>query len=376
MSLLLWACVVLTAATLAALFTAFPRNALAKARLYAGSLPYFFLSKEWPRMRTGPHAANAFPPRVSVASGPGAPAARVVIRVYFVRHGESVWNACVNRFGLFWPFRVARALLAEAALFFTDPLDSQVVDTPLSARGRQQAKDLAAFLRQNPSAVAADPASSVVVASNLRRAMETAVIGLGPRLAATRERVAVHSALQEASRNADALSVSTRRGLVAPIPFAGVPPASAAPDGAGPSGSARSVLLSKVFDARLNGGNKELKSNVWLRHDAFVQSLLLGAEGASEGPALVPANAAADGGQPPSTPRPRLQSAVVVGHSMWFKKFFARFLPAGSAHVAGQQKMENCAVVAFDLVWDRTSGGVVSIDEASIKPVYKGFGKK
>lgn len=67
-----------------------------------------------------------------------------------------------------------------------------------------------------------------------------------------------------------------------------------------------------------------------------------------------------------------LREVIVVGHSSYFRNFFRRFLPPHSTHVAKKRKMENCAVVGFDLIHYASSNEFV-IDERSIRVFYKGF---
>lgn len=67
---------------------------------------------------------------------------------------------------------------------------------------------------------------------------------------------------------------------------------------------------------------------------------------------------------------------VVGGHSLVFREFFKRYLPAASAFPGKSRKMINCGVVAFDL--EVFADGEAFVDEASVEVVYGGFegGKK
>lgn len=123
------------------------------------------------------------------------------------RHGESDWNEVFNRgFGPSFPMRLLMAILRELRLAETP--DSVFIDSGLSPLGMQQARELMTFLEGS-----ADPTDnagmhallrgdgraqedSVVMSSNLRRALATAAIGLQRRLHLTGERVLIVSDLQ------------------------------------------------------------------------------------------------------------------------------------------------------------------------------------
>lgn len=102
-------------------------------------------------------------------------------RIIFIRHGESEWNYMFNSgFGLGFPIRVLKGLIKEGIVFSLK--DSVFLDSPLSARGYQQAKDLRKFLRESSRSGqdtrSKDVASMVkgqglLVTSNLRRACKS-----------------------------------------------------------------------------------------------------------------------------------------------------------------------------------------------------------
>lgn len=264
------------------------------------------------------------------------------VRVVFIRHGESIWNALFNRFGVAWPFRAVRYLIEGALLFVGNRHDSVIIDSPLSPKGEQQAAELATFVK-SPSgrnAIPFDAQSSVVVSSNLRRAMGTALAGLDARLRANRgEKITIDSSLQEGSRNADAQSFMVAKYRLVDSPVLGYQSA---------------VELGQVFDPSLSLGNKSRSSNVYQRMDAFAARVF--GEGPDGHPTL-------PGGSP--------STVIAVGHSLWFRNFFGRYLPASSQHVAKKKKMKNCAVVSFDLVVD--GNGAISVDESSIVANHLGF---
>ena len=109
-------------------------------------------------------------------------------RVYFVRHGESLWNQVFNRgfnVGIIWRF-------VECAIqeFHLLPVpDSVFWDSPLSPLGIRQAVQLSSWIEQssstNPHAAVLGGQSevpSVLCSSNLRRAVATLLTCLSGRL--------------------------------------------------------------------------------------------------------------------------------------------------------------------------------------------------
>ncbi|CCW68971.1 unnamed protein product [Phytomonas sp. Hart1] len=264
------------------------------------------------------------------------------IRIVFIRHGQSVWNSVYNEKNRDLPFNIVRTLLLEIRYFFTQPLASGLIDSPLSAEGIQQSKELANFMQGAEGRISFDTSTSVILCSNLRRTMQTALIGLDPRLKLSGEKIVVNSALQEGSRFIDTHSFSSESGKMAPMTFPGFE-------------DPAKVL--NMFDARLNKGNKSIETDLNGRSDIFLSHTF--------GGTIVPAISGENGAK-------NLNEIIVVGHSIFFRNFFKRFLPRNSSHIAKKYKMENCAVVAFDLIRNVSTGEVV-IDENSIKPLYKGF---
>lgn len=272
-----------------------------------------------------------------------------VIRVVFIRHGQSVWNSLFNTYGLFWPLRVVKAIFLEIVYFFKDPFNSVFIDSPLTSKGIKEAQELAQFLRMSKGKISFDPNNSLVVCSNLRRAMETAVICMSSRIAVTKEKIVVDSSLQEASRNIDAQTLSTERGKIVFYKIAGLN---------------TPQQVSATFDARLNAGNKTPKVNVYGRMDDFISHLF----GGSGQYFYIPASR-------PELGNEQLKEVIVVGHSSFFRCFFRRFLPSLSSHIAKEKKLQNCGVVAFDIIQNETTGEIF-IDESSINVFYKGFVKR
>lgn len=314
------------------------RNFWAKTKVYLGGTKYMLVSKDLPKKFSGSNFFRGW--NISPAQQRKG---KRTIRVVFIRHGQSVWNSVFNAFGLAWPVRSLKALFGEWYLFFTNPLDSYIIDSPLSAKGRTEGEDLGSFVRTAHGKITLDTTKSVIVCSNLRRAMATAMLGLQPRLAKTRERIIIDSTLQEGSRNIDAQSFSTAPGKIAATPVLDLDTA---------------LQLHSTFDPSFNAGNKSSTSNVYLRMDDFVRHVF-SADGLSP---------AAGGG----LSNDALEEIIVVGHSGWFRNFFKRFLPPSSQHVSKTKKMKNCAAVVFNLAHD-VSSGEVTIDESSLEVLYRGF---
>jgi broad specificity phosphatase PhoE len=312
------------------------RNVWSKAKTYLHGATFMLVSKDLPKTFSG---SNYFR-NINVSA---AHQEKRTIRVVFVRHGQSVWNSVFNAFGLAWPVRALKALFGEWYLFFTNPLDSYIIDSPLSAKGCQEAEDLCAFVRTAQGKLPLDPTKSVVVCSNLRRAMATAMLGLQPRLSKTRERIVVDSTLQEGSLNIDAQSFSTMAGKIAATPVLNLDTA---------------LLLHATFDPSWNAGNKVASADVYKRMDEFIRHVF-----AADG--LAPAAAA-------GLTNADLEEIVIVGHSGWFRNFFKRFLPSTSTHVSKTKKLKNCGAVVFNLTHDPVTGEVL-IDEKTMEVLYRGF---
>jgi broad specificity phosphatase PhoE len=339
----LWMVVALIV-TVALIAAPAPRNVATKLLFYLRGMKYLVLSKDLPKKFSGSNFIRIDGAGTAEA---GNSDKKRVIKVVFVRHGQSVWNSLFNQFGLGWPIRMAKACLLEAWYWLAEPFQSVIIDSPLSAKGLAEAQDLASFVRGARSRLPFDPSTSVIVASNLRRAMETAIIGFGPRVSVTREKISICSSLQEGSRNIDAMSFSQEKGRLANTKVYNYDTA---------------LMLQTIFDASLNDGNKPLSSNVFLRQTEFVKQLFGMHASASASHSL----------SSPTFANKNLTEVVVVGHSGWFKCFFQRFLPASSTHVSKTKKMKNCSVVSFNLVRNESTSEVY-IEEGSIEILYKGF---
>lgn len=313
------------------------RLAVAKAQVYAHGGRFMFQAKDLPTTFRGTNYMRMD----AVGNYTGG---KRTIRIVFIRHGQSVWNSLFNSFNFGLPSRMVKATIREFTDFFTNPFASCIIDSPLSSKGKKEAVDLASFMRTAKTKISFDPAVSVVVSSNLRRAMETALVGMDPRISTTAERIVMDSTLQEGSQNIDAQSFSTERGKIAPCTMGKI---------------TDPMKLGTVFDPYLNAGNRVAGVDVYQRMDEFIMHLFGGRGEASLAPAAGGGNAA-------------LQEVIVVGHSGYFRNFFKRFLPASSSHVAKKKKMQNCAVVSLEITRDQANGEV-TVDESTIKVLYKGF---
>merc|ERR1711871_1713740 len=96
--------------------------------------------------------------------------------------------------------------------------DSVFLDSPLTPTGIRQGQVLYNELERTPVTDSAEDeykrvlrgerGTSVIVASNLRRAMSTAAIALQGRMKRTGERIKILTCLQEVSRNVDTLALA------------------------------------------------------------------------------------------------------------------------------------------------------------------------
>ncbi|CEM20141.1 unnamed protein product [Vitrella brassicaformis CCMP3155] len=293
----------------------------------------------------------------------------------FFRHGESQWNYCFNRgfFNLSFPFRLLSSLYYEFILGFH--LDSVFVDAPLSELGIRQSCEVRDFLTKGGTP--ASPATgvdgwtplaldetivpilkgtggppSVLVASNLRRALSTTLISFGERLSRSNEKILIHSALQEHTRNIDGISLA----------FPGDAPPTSLLESSLEALGVRNLYLTRL-DASLNHGNKPIRSRVTKRLQSFAEWVFAyrpsvngeeGISGTSGGPEVV----------------------IVGGHSGWFRHFFRAYMPGDVDHVAKRKKIVNGGMVRFTLQKRIIGEGVdYHIDPASVAVIYGGFAK-
>ncbi|CAM9128105.1 unnamed protein product [Ascophyllum nodosum] len=260
-------------------------------------------------------------------------------RIIFMRHAESEWNEVFNRgYGPSFVVRLVHSLVREAMMLTTR--DSVFFDSTLSNRGIEQTQELLRFLQKPPDNFSSSKVSeavavmrggftksSVLVTSNLRRAIATGLITLWDRLRKGEERYLVHSALQEMTFNVDGISMLDKGEI---------------PD----EGLAKELGGQVTFDAEFNTGTKALGHTGMKRMKAF-------SEWASHRPEDV---------------------VVAIGHSLYIRSFFRNFLPEEVQHFAKEKKIVNCGVVAFTIVrGDYNGRPAYRIDPDSIVKVYGGF---
>jgi len=281
-------------------------------------------------------------------------------KIIFIRHGESEWNAVFNVGSkLLLPVRFFIALFKEIGMIFSR--DSLFIDSPLSSVGIEQGWELMKFFSSQPDGcqdkdselrpvtklstedlvaiIRGETKNSVVVSSILRRAISTGLLTLSTRLINTpsSDKVKLMTCLQEISRNVDTLSVTPANTL---------PLIPVKEEKEKHIGDIIADFYRTRLDKTFNKGNKTLKMKAGVRQKEFTKWAF----------------------------EQNYETIIVCGHSLWFREFFKSFLPKSSSHQAKLLKMQNCGVVAFDVY--KTKGGVVRIDEASIKEVYGGFEQK
>lgn len=137
--------------------------------------------------------------------------------VIFIRHGESDWNEIFNKNKLLLLPRLIWGIVREVLYLPTS--HSVFIDSPLSKEGIGQAIGLRSMLRKHKASgggknqrldklvatMNSEPEgmSSLLVSSNLRRAINTGCIAMWTRLMKTKERIILLDSLQEMSRNVD-----------------------------------------------------------------------------------------------------------------------------------------------------------------------------
>jgi broad specificity phosphatase PhoE len=247
-------------------------------------------------------------------------------RIVFIRHGESEWNEIFNRgFGPKFFYRLLRGIFRE--IFLLTTRDSVFVDASLSEEGMEQAENLHHFLtkpQQESSAAHGEliailrgeknVENSVLVCSNLRRAIATAALAFQDRITKTKEQILLLSSLQEISRNVDANALAKPREIpdlhvIEDRMFASYDPTA-------------------VFNASFNDGQKKLSSNGMKRMLAFCSWCFS---------------------------QPKDLVIVGGGHSFYFRAFFRSFLDAEKHH-AKDYILNNAAVVSFELECAQVNG--------------------
>mmetsp|Transcript_16013 Transcript_16013/g.36927 ORF Transcript_16013/g.36927 Transcript_16013/m.36927 type:complete len:402 (-) Transcript_16013:809-2014(-) len=361
-----------------------PKAAHAKLKLIVNTFRYLVLSKDkkWKKPKDDP--ASFFS-----KDNNGEYIVLGKKTVVFLRHGESTWNDTFNKgdrkmssFLLGFIPGIFHSLATEWYFLVRGMSDeSWFFDSPLSAKGIQQAEGVAKFLRETDSKYATpkearflrlikgeaedtndavgESASDkcVLVSSNLRRAISTCAIAMKDRLdrKIAGDKIFVLQELQEASINPDAQSIT--------------PPFETLVTSFTDSESVKMIYADQT-DTSLNKGNKDIKSNGLKRMEAFC-SLLFATK--NEGTAEKD-----DDDQKNQTSRMLSDANHVMctGHSYWFRAFFQTYLPKDFEHVCKKKKLVNGGLVGFTLCHTKvkeTGEDKYMIDPVSLTVLYAGF---
>lgn len=271
-------------------------------------------------------------------------------KIVFLRHGESDWNDIFNKgFGPSMFFRLLQGFFRETMMMVT--MDSVFLDSPLNRDGFEQAKEVNEFFDTPPLSSTSEAGkeifhaiagvntdiTSVIVSSNLRRAIATTTVGLWSRLVRTKEQIMVLSSLQEISRNVDTKALAPRAGLPDLSRIAQYI-----------TGDASSFVPETLFDVSNNTGNKTSFFNGVKRLNAFNEWVFKRDE----------------------------DMVIVGGHSLWFKNYFQMYVPHSSSHECKSKKIVNSGLVSFELErWEDSEGRILGyrVDPDHIHTVYGGF---
>lgn len=329
--------------------------------------------------------------------------------IVFVRHGESLWNRTFNRpTSVLFPLRIIELLGLELSLFCSG--DSAICDSPLSALGESQARSLCNWIhvqeekmrvadgeavivssRDEPNcgakglsfrdAIDVDGGRSsgvpfthptsraVVVTSNLRRAVRTAALSLPqyfsrPNGSGRPDPIYVMSYLQEATRNIDGLTITLMDqmsvwlswfrfnlgGLRESRLFSRVDASCQADEALSPPSTLSAPVFDHTYDVR---AKRSLQESLLTRLRDFANWVFS-----------------------PSTPARHAEVIVVVGHSIWLRKFLTLFLPPHSPRKEKTEKLPNCGVLKFSLVHYKVPGTNDTnywIDPDSLQNTFQGF---
>uniref|UniRef100_A0A0A9WS44 tRNA (Guanine(10)-N2)-dimethyltransferase n=2 Tax=Lygus hesperus TaxID=30085 RepID=A0A0A9WS44_LYGHE len=240
----------------------------------------------------------------------------------------------VNDVDITTPMRIWSTILKEV-LYITSE-QSILFDSPLNQDGIQQAVDLSYKIREYKpgddsyinSIVSVlqgvSKKSSIIMVSTLRRAMETAAIGLWSRLDKTNERLHMSDYIRELSPNLDCRSLKPENKI---------------PDMTGSDCLQASRLMShferdhgyeptKIFD-----GVRRKVSNSTAHEIEYLDRAV---------------------GEIFSLPQ---EVVILCGHSLWFRNFFRCYIGKDVEHVSKERKLHNCGVVAFQMSYGTDAAG-------------------
>eukprot|EP00917_Polyrhabdina_sp_WS-2016_P011018 GHVP01024168.1.p1 GENE.GHVP01024168.1~~GHVP01024168.1.p1 ORF type:complete len:401 (-),score=58.00 GHVP01024168.1:906-2108(-) len=301
--------------------------------------------------------------------------------IIFTRHGESSWNSVFNRqLTIYLPVRILFLILWSVVKLLDE--DSVLYDSPLSDVGLSQSLALAKQLdekinkestisfweksltdknQKNASLRTAGSSPKVIyVSSQLRRAISTALISLSsvfrdqPSAAIT-----ALPFLQEYTRNSDSIALPWKE-YKPHLPelesgYTGIPLKNwyegkvhlfmnTADKYDKKCATSKSFFSSLIGRIRTSWEiNRWQFCSLWSRHERFLKFCF------NETDADI---------------------VVTVGHSLWFKTFFRRYLPSttnADILAYGKRKLDNCAVVKFDVT--RLENGRYEIDSDSIEQI-------
>jgi hypothetical protein len=358
--------------------------------------------------------------------------------IIFVRHGESTWNDTFNKgndrttlqFVLYFLPNLLYALYMEYYFFLTgQSQESWFYDAPLSPLGIQQAERIQHFLQHTPMEYltpkeqammtllrgggggggGGDPttptteSTTQLISSNLRRAVTTTAIAFRHRVqvvardggtdgsgtdgssSSRNDTILIAPCLQEISCNPDALCITPANATTMissftdPISIRHIYASSSSslttttttPADVPPSTSPPVIDTSLLQDnmsgtnnnsSSNNNNNKSLSSTGLQRVEEFCTFVFT---------------------------HPKMSATnccIVVGHSLWFKTFFQRYLPYQNCnHIAKRKKLQNGSVIGCTLLQINTTAddhnnnnSVVPqyqymIDPTSLVVVHGGF---
>jgi len=326
-----------------------PVAAMRKFRLFIWTLQYLLLCND----KTWKKPADPAP----YFAQDGAKLERKTI--IFVRHGESTWNDTFNKgdrsslkFALSFVPGVFKAILNEWYFWVSGMAnESWFFDAPLSEKGLKQAQSIQTFLQTDAEHMPPKEAvmmklllglpaenektpQAQMVSSNLRRSISTMAVGFQDRFAKQLESdtLMILPALQEISRNPDALSITPANGKVLP---AWTDPKTIQP------------ILEKQVDTGLHFGNKNVTTNGLKRMNEFCEIAF---------------------------DKISKDAIICGGHSLWFRSFFRTYLPHSFEHISKKKKLINGGIVGFELQRIKVDNKYhYMIDPKSLVVMHGGF---
>jgi len=194
--------------------------------------------------------------------------------------------------------------------------------------------------------------NSIVVTSNLRRAISTAVIALWDRFGANAECVHILPCLQELGMNVDTHT---------PILEAQVPQVSNFEK------SSKKLNVQKLTEFYQN------RLKVEQTMDSFgKKSLRESSQDTQQRLNFFCDWAFKKNNNDTNKP---YNTIIACGHSHWMRAFFKTFLPKDTQSMAGKRKLQNCGVVGFRMICHIAPENQrrYEIIERSITPIYRGF---